>query len=286
MLLAEALETRAAEWPAGAAWPETRVTPFESFSSSSTTTGVAVAVDCTWGNFACAYEFAAGESFSRDRYLDPSTGRWLQPDRTGLSDGPNQYLYARGMPTLAADPFGDRTLILYGDPGPFDIKAGSKTTFRWTLNFATRPSYERALKLSFLSQSGESSTADIDTMEISHQADLVEVSTRETYYETVIYFGHAWLSDPVLSVGPSLELNAKEFAFLMYGQNSKKRMTPKNLILAGCNTAQSGFVSGVRQLLPLTNVIGYGGYLNVGVTFSSAPPYDVLDVFTSGTKTP
>ena len=106
MLLAEALETRAAEWPAGAAWPETRVTPFESFSSSSTTTGVAVAVDCTWGNFACAYEFAAGESFSRDRYLDPGTGRWLQPDRLGVAAGPNFYQYVGSKPTLYRDPSG------------------------------------------------------------------------------------------------------------------------------------------------------------------------------------
>ena len=77
---------------------------------------MAVAVDCTWGNFACAYEFAAGESFSRDRYLDPSTGKWLQPDRLGLRAGPNRYQYVRGAPTLFKDPSGK---IRYGGwPAP------------------------------------------------------------------------------------------------------------------------------------------------------------------------
>ena len=46
---------------------------------------------------------ASGLRYHRDRYLDPSTGKWLQPDRLGLVDGPNLYQYAKSMPTQARD---------------------------------------------------------------------------------------------------------------------------------------------------------------------------------------
>ena len=81
-----------------------------------------------WVNLVFAYDFAAespegtgpdipfgftgrehdasGLIYSRDRYLDPSTGRWLQPDRIGLQDGPNLYQYAHGAPTRYRDPTG------------------------------------------------------------------------------------------------------------------------------------------------------------------------------------
>ena len=49
---------------------------------------------------------ASGFIYSRDRYLDPATGRWLQPDRGGFIDGVNLYQYARGAPVRLTDPTG------------------------------------------------------------------------------------------------------------------------------------------------------------------------------------
>lgn len=47
------------------------------------------------------------------RYFLPREGRFLSPDRAGMIDGPNQYQYVRGMPTMAVDPTG-----MYASPGP------------------------------------------------------------------------------------------------------------------------------------------------------------------------
>jgi len=40
------------------------------------------------------------------RYYDPSSGRFLQRDPTGISDGDNVYLYVQAKPTRASDPSG------------------------------------------------------------------------------------------------------------------------------------------------------------------------------------
>ena len=258
-----------------------------------------------WVNLVFAYDFAAespegtgpdipfgftgrehdasGLRYHRDRYVAPVTGKWLQPDRLGLKAGPNQYQYVNSMPTIAADPMGERTLILYGDPGVFQVESGGKLV-RWVLNFETRPSYERELKRAFLAATGEASVGDIDAMEFSHQADLVEVASRETYYETVLYFGHGVVSAPLLRPNDALNLSPKEFAFLMYGNtSSKKRTTPKNILLAGCDTASSGFQSQLSQYLPLTIIKGVNGFLSVGLRLDSAPPHEVREVYASGT---
>lgn len=49
---------------------------------------------------------ASGLIYSRDRYIDPSVGKWLQPDRRKMVDGPNQYQYAKSSPAQLVDPFG------------------------------------------------------------------------------------------------------------------------------------------------------------------------------------
>src|SRR5215813_9601899 len=47
-----------------------------------------------------------GHIDNRDRARDPSTGAWLQPDRAGMADGPNQYLFVKAKPTMLTDPSG------------------------------------------------------------------------------------------------------------------------------------------------------------------------------------
>lgn len=49
---------------------------------------------------------ASGLRYHRDRYVNPEFGNWVQPDRLGLTDGPNTYLYAHGQPTQVTDALG------------------------------------------------------------------------------------------------------------------------------------------------------------------------------------
>jgi RHS repeat-associated protein len=44
--------------------------------------------------------------YHRDRYRDPGTSAWFQPDRRRLPAGPNEYLYGSAHPTASVDPFG------------------------------------------------------------------------------------------------------------------------------------------------------------------------------------
>lgn len=53
--------------------------------------------------------FAAGLLISGTadaRYFLAQEGRWLQPDRMGMIDGPNKYQYARSNPVTQVDPLG------------------------------------------------------------------------------------------------------------------------------------------------------------------------------------
>ena len=47
-----------------------------------------------------------GLLYRRNRYLDPATGRFTQPDPIGLAGGLNAYGYANGDPVSFSDPFG------------------------------------------------------------------------------------------------------------------------------------------------------------------------------------
>jgi len=49
---------------------------------------------------------ASGVRYHRNRYYNPSTGRFLSRDSTYFSDGPNMYAYGRNNPANLSDPFG------------------------------------------------------------------------------------------------------------------------------------------------------------------------------------
>ena len=56
-----------------------------------------------------------GLLYRRNRYLDPATGRFTQPDPIGLAGGLNAYGYAAGDPVSFNDPFGLFDLRILGD---------------------------------------------------------------------------------------------------------------------------------------------------------------------------
>jgi uncharacterized protein RhaS with RHS repeats len=53
--------------------------------------------------------------YMRNRYYDPASGRFTQPDPIGLAGGMNLYGYASGDPINNSDPFGLMTLEIVGE---------------------------------------------------------------------------------------------------------------------------------------------------------------------------
>ena len=58
---------------------------------------------------------ASGQMYMRNRYYDPATGQFTQPDPIGLAGGLNAYGFAAGDPVSYSDPYG-LFKIKYGDP--------------------------------------------------------------------------------------------------------------------------------------------------------------------------
>jgi uncharacterized protein RhaS with RHS repeats len=49
---------------------------------------------------------ASGQTYMRNRYYDPATGQFTQPDPIGLAGGLNSYGFAAGDPVTYSDPYG------------------------------------------------------------------------------------------------------------------------------------------------------------------------------------
>jgi len=59
-----------------------------------------------YGTVVWAQLDATGKQYKRNRYLDPTTGRFTQEDPIGLAGGVNLFGYAGGDPVNFSDPFG------------------------------------------------------------------------------------------------------------------------------------------------------------------------------------
>jgi RHS repeat-associated protein len=58
------------------------------------------------GSLAVGMRDASGQMYMRNRYYDPQTGQFTQPDPIGLAGGMNVYGFAAGDPVSYADPYG------------------------------------------------------------------------------------------------------------------------------------------------------------------------------------
>jgi RHS repeat-associated protein len=59
-----------------------------------------------WGSLAAGSQDGSGYQYRRNRYYDPTTGRFTQEDPLGLAGGINAYGFANGDPVSYSDPFG------------------------------------------------------------------------------------------------------------------------------------------------------------------------------------
>jgi RHS repeat-associated protein len=58
------------------------------------------------GSLAVGMRDATGQMYMRNRYYDPQTGQFTQPDPIGLAGGLNSYGFAAGDPVSYSDPYG------------------------------------------------------------------------------------------------------------------------------------------------------------------------------------
>lgn len=66
------------------------------------------------------YDEVAGLYLFRNRYYDPSEGRWITRDPAGYVDGLNLYQYVQGNPLMYFDPFGLHTYAIDGTHGDWE----------------------------------------------------------------------------------------------------------------------------------------------------------------------
>jgi RHS repeat-associated protein len=86
-----------AEWPSGAV------------NAFGRELGIEPTTYTTWhGSLIRGRKDANGLTYLRNRYYDPTTGQFTQPDPIGLAGGLNAYGFAAGDPINYADPFGLR----------------------------------------------------------------------------------------------------------------------------------------------------------------------------------
>jgi RHS repeat-associated protein len=59
-----------------------------------------------WGGLVDGMRDVSGQQYMRNRYYDPATGQFTQPDPIGIAGGLNSYGFAAGDPVSYSDPYG------------------------------------------------------------------------------------------------------------------------------------------------------------------------------------
>jgi RHS repeat-associated protein len=73
---------------------------------------------------------AGGQMYMRNRYYDPATGQFTQPDPIGIAGGLNVYGFAAGDPVSYTDPYGLRLCTIGGMMRVFELRPDVEG-FRW-----------------------------------------------------------------------------------------------------------------------------------------------------------
>jgi RHS repeat-associated protein len=149
---------------------------------------------------------STGLNYNRDRYLDPATGRWGQPDRAGMVDGPNLYQYARGQPTVDRDPTG-RWVAGVGGTGAYQSVAGGEAdwyevidghwSYGWLFSLGLRLGIDITLAAGFQAFYSEAdSIDDLSGAGLGVTADLVAFSLSWTASVSCSQNQSVWLAPP------------------------------------------------------------------------------------------
>jgi RHS repeat-associated protein len=84
-------------------WPGWATTAWHEDAGTQPVTGY----EHYWfGSLAVGMRDASGQMYMRNRYYDPQTGQFTQPDPIGLAGGLNSYGFAAGDPVTYSDPYG------------------------------------------------------------------------------------------------------------------------------------------------------------------------------------
>jgi RHS repeat-associated protein len=78
-------------------WPGYHTTPWH---------GATRVVENWFGSLSTGMRDASGQMYMRNRYYDPASGQFTQPDPIGLAGGLNSYGFAAGDPVTYSDPYG------------------------------------------------------------------------------------------------------------------------------------------------------------------------------------
>ena len=80
-------------------WPGERTTPRHELEEDGN-------IRNWFGGLVDGMRDASGQMYMRNRYYDPATGQFTQPDPIGLAGGLNAYGFAEGDPVSYSDPYG------------------------------------------------------------------------------------------------------------------------------------------------------------------------------------
>jgi RHS repeat-associated protein len=84
-------------------WPGWNTTAWHEDAAKPQTVGT----DTYWlGSLSVGMRDASGQMYMRNRYYNPQTGQFTQPDPIGLAGGLNSYGFAGGDPVSYSDPYG------------------------------------------------------------------------------------------------------------------------------------------------------------------------------------
>jgi RHS repeat-associated protein len=101
-------------------WPGFETTPWHKAASHKP----------NWfGSVTTGMRDASGQIYMRNRYYNPATGQFTQPDPIGLAGGLNSYGFANGDPVSYSDPYG---------LCPEEMKSMEKKCFSWNQKQVSR----------------------------------------------------------------------------------------------------------------------------------------------------
>ena len=208
------------------------------------------------------FDEETGNIYLRNRYYDPSIGRFITEDP--IQHGNNWYIYANNNPVMFVDPWGLTYLIAwsYGttdvhefeqyhaDKG-YDINVDGDTSdwdaFLWS-DFTKRSSFARAAYThkKELMDSGILES-DIDVQRIDNKADLIATWNMWAEYasiEGLDFYSHGYSNGPEIYKGSGgFWTNAKKLNFRLTLKEVDGRgvIESPQATFYGCNTANGNF---------------------------------------------